>query len=71
MLQQSQIIKAVGKQLDIEDLVLTKYTITHFHSIVWMWSSVIVTIYRIVLEQRYKTSHCIMMMTTSKLRSGI
>ena len=66
MLQQRQlVIKALVTQLDIEDIVRTKYTITHFHSIAWMWSSIIVTIYRIVLEQRYQTSHYIVM--TSKL----
>ena len=64
MLQQGQlVIKALVTQLDIEDLVYIKYTITHFHSIAWMWSSVIVTTYRIVLEQRYKTSHYIMMIS--------
>jgi hypothetical protein len=70
MLQQRQIIKAVGKQSDIGDLVCTKYAIESFHSISWMLIYVIVTIYRTVssLESYQSSSHCI---TMAKLRCSI
>ena len=46
MLQQRQINKVVGNQIDLEDLVGTKYSDVSFHSIVWVLISVIVTINR-------------------------
>jgi hypothetical protein len=47
MLQQRQIVKISGKQMDIEDPVFTKYAITSFLPIAWMLiSSIIVTINR-------------------------
>jgi len=72
MLQQSQIIKAVGDQLDIEDPLCIKYASTGFQSIGGMLISAIVTINRTELLQMYQSSnsHCIMM-TTTKLRSSI
>jgi hypothetical protein len=72
MLQQRQIVKALDKYVNIEDPVSTKYAITDFHSIVWMFISIDVTIYRTVLIQRYQsTSHFIMLMTTKLLRYSI
>jgi hypothetical protein len=73
MLQRRQIvIKAVGKQIDIEDPVYAKDAIKSFHSITWMLISVIVTIYRTVPPQRYQSSssHCIKT-TAAKIRSRI
>ena len=72
MLQQRQIdVKALGKQIDIEDPEFTKYIIVSFLSMAWMLISVNVTIYRTVPIQRCQgSSHCIMM-TTAKLRSCI
>ncbi len=47
MLQQRQIVKISGKQMDIEDPVCTKYAIASFLPIAWMLiSSIIVTINR-------------------------
>jgi hypothetical protein len=47
MLQQRQIVKISGKQMDIEDPVCTKYAIASFLHIAWMLiSSIIVTINR-------------------------
>ncbi len=64
-------IEALGKQMDIEDAVCINYVITSFHSIVWIFIAVIVTIYRTALIQRYQsTSHFIMLRTTL-LRSCI
>jgi hypothetical protein len=55
MLQRRQIvIKAVSKQIDIEDPVYAKDAIKSFHSITWMLISVIVTIYRTVPPQSIK-----------------
>jgi hypothetical protein len=49
MLQQRQIVKISGKQMDIEDPVCTKYAIASFLPIAWMLiSSIIVTINRTV-----------------------
>jgi hypothetical protein len=62
---QRQIVKDSDNQIEIEDAAFTKYPITTLHSIVWTIISINVTIYRIALEQRYQTSHYIMM--TSKL----
>jgi hypothetical protein len=66
---QRQIIKAVGKQIDIEDIEYTKYTNTTFDSIIWIFIRVNVTIYRtIALSETYENSHYIM---TTELRSCI
>jgi hypothetical protein len=47
MLQQRQIVvKGLGKQIDIEDIVISKYAGTSFQSIVWMLVFDIVTIKR-------------------------
>jgi hypothetical protein len=70
MLQQTQIVKASGKQIDNEDPAYTKRDITKSHYVVWNFISVNVTIYRIVLLQRYQTSSNFIMMTT-KLRSSV
>jgi hypothetical protein len=64
MLQQRHIVKASGKQIDIQYLVGTKYAITSFHYIARILISVNVTIYRNESCQRYETSHCII---TTKL----
>jgi hypothetical protein len=66
---QRQIVKGLGKQIDIEDLAYRKYVITDFHSVVWMFIAIIVTIYRtITLSESYENSHYII---TTKLRSCI
>jgi hypothetical protein len=67
---QRQIIKALGNQIDIEHLVCTNYAITYFHSIVWMFIAVIVTIYRTVPIERYQGSSSDRIIIT-KLRSYI
>jgi hypothetical protein len=66
MLQQRQIVvKALGKQIDIEDPAYTKYVSTSFQSIVWMLIFGIVTIKgNAEVLQRYENNHFI---TTSKL----
>jgi FUN14 family len=66
MIQQIQIvIKALGKQMDIEDPLCMKYADTSFQSIVWMLIFDIVTIKRnAAVLQRYENNHCI---TTTKL----
>jgi hypothetical protein len=63
-----QIIKALGKQIDIDDLAYAKYAIISFRSIACMLISVIVTINRTVPIQRCQSSssHCIMRMTTNQ-----
>jgi hypothetical protein len=71
MLQRQLVIKAFVTQLDIEDLVRTKYTITHFHFITLMWVSVNVTIYGTVLIQRYQDISHFIMLTTKLLRRCI
>ena len=48
ILQRRQILKDLGSLIDIEDLAYRKYAITDFHSIVWMFIAVIVTIYRTI-----------------------
>ena len=45
---QRQNVKAVSNQIDIEDIVYSKYAPVSFHSIACMLISVNVTIYRIV-----------------------
>jgi hypothetical protein len=71
MLQRQIVVKALGKQIDIEDPAYTKYTIVSFLPIGWMLMSVNVTIYRTVPIQRWQgSSHCIMI-TTTKLRNCI
>jgi len=68
ILQRRQIINAFVWQVDTEYLRRIKYAIIGFHSIVWVFISVNVTIYRtIALSESYKNSHYIMM--TTKLRS--
>ena len=69
MLQRQLVIKALVTQLDIEDLVRTKYTITHFHSITLMWLTVNVTIYSTVIIQRYQDIGHFIMLTTKLLRA--
>jgi hypothetical protein len=71
MLQQRQIVKAAGNQIDIEDLAYRKYAITNFRSIIWMFIAVIVTIYRnaAASSQSCPISHW--MLTTIKLGSSI
>jgi hypothetical protein len=73
MLQQRQIVvKALGKQIDIEDPAYRKHAGTSFHSITWMFISVIVTIYRtIALQSDQSSSSCRVIMTTKLLRSCI
>jgi hypothetical protein len=70
ILQRRQILKDLGSLIDIEDLAYRKYAITDFHSIVWMFISVIVTMYRNAkVLPIYENDHCI---TTTKLvRSSI
>ena len=65
------VIKALGKQIDTEDIVNSKYASTSFQSIVWMLIFDIVTIERnvVVVLQRYENNHCIA--TTKLLRSCI
>ncbi len=47
MLQRRQSgVKGLGKKIDIEDPAYRKYAIINFHSIVWMFIAIIVTIYR-------------------------
>jgi hypothetical protein len=49
MLQRRQIVvKALGKEIDLEDVLCIKYAITSFHSITWILISVNVTIYQTV-----------------------
>jgi hypothetical protein len=43
---QRQIVKESDTQIDIKYLAYRKYAITDFHSVVWMFIAVIVTIYR-------------------------
>ena len=66
MLQQIQIaVKALGKQIDIEDPAHTNYTATNFQSIIGMLIFDIVTIKRnSAVLQRYENNRCI---TTTKL----
>ena len=68
---QAQVVKAVGKQIDIEDPVCMKYdACTSFQSIVWMLIFDIVTIKRnAAVLQRYVNNHCII--TAKLLRSCI
>jgi hypothetical protein len=71
MLQQRQIVKGLGKQIDIEDPAYRKYAGTSFQSIVWMLIFDIVTIKRnAAVLQRYVNNHCIMLIT-KLLRSYI
>jgi len=64
------VIKALGKQIDTEDIVNSKYASTSFQSVVWMLIFDIVTIERnAVVLQRYENNHCIA--TTKLLRSCI
>jgi hypothetical protein len=68
---QTQIVKGLGKQIDIEDPAYTKYACTSFQSMVWMLIFDIVTIKRnATVLQRYENNHCIML-TTKLLRRCI
>jgi hypothetical protein len=62
---QRQIIKTLGKQIDIEDPAYRKYAITDFDSILWMFIAVIVTIYRntAASSHGYQGSHSILLLT--------
>ncbi|MDF2768888.1 MAG: hypothetical protein K0S91_1723 [Nitrososphaeraceae archaeon] len=68
MIQERQIIKAIDKQIDVEDSECTKYAITSFHYLDSLLISVYVTIYRTVSEHKHETSYCI---TTATLRNRI
>jgi hypothetical protein len=70
MLQRQIIVKALGKQIDIEDPAYKKYAGTSFQSIVWTLIFDLVTIKRnAAVPQRYENNHCIT--TTKLLRSHI
>ena len=65
ILQRRQILKDLGSLIDIKDAAFRNCAITDFHSIVWMFISVIVTMYRNAkVLQIYENDHCI---TTTKL----
>ena len=70
LLQRRQIvIKAVGNQIDIEDIVGSKYAAITFHSIAWISISINVTIYGTdTPTQSCQSSHFII---ATKLRSSI
>ena len=69
MLQRQIVVKALGKEIDIEDVLWIKYAITSFHSI-GLLISVNVTIYRtIAFQESYENNHCVML--TTRLRSCI
>ena len=60
MLQQRQIVKGLGNQIDIEDPAYTKYAGTSFQFIAWMLRFDIVTIKRnFAVLQGYENNHCI------------
>jgi hypothetical protein len=60
MLQRRKIVKALGQQIDIENLAFMKYVITSCYSIVWILISDIVTINRnTTVLHRYENNHCI------------
>jgi hypothetical protein len=67
MLQQRQIVKSLGMQID-KDPGYIEYANTTFSSIVWIFIYVYVTIYRTVPLQRYESSHCII---ATKLRGCV
>ena len=70
MLQQRQIVKISGKQMDIEDPAHANYIATSFQSIAGMLIFDIVTIKRnAAVQQRYVNNHCIS--TTKLLRRCI
>jgi hypothetical protein len=70
MFQRQIVIKALGKQIDIEDPAYRNYAGTSFQSIVGMLIFNIVTINRnAALLHRYENNHCIT--TTKLLRSRI
>ena len=66
MLQRQIVVKALGKQIDIDDPAYTKYDAsTSFQSIVWMLIFDIVTIKRnAAVLYGYENNRCI---TTTKL----
>jgi hypothetical protein len=66
MLQRQIAVKALGKQIDIEDPAHTNYTATNFQSIIGILIFDIVTINRndAVLQRYENNNHCI---TTTKL----
>ena len=54
---QIQLVKGLGKQIDIEDPAYTKYAGTSFQSNVWLLIFDIVTIYRnAAVLQRYENN---------------
>ena len=53
MLQRQIVVKALDKQMDIEDPALTIYLITTLYSIDWMFIPVHVTVDRTVPMQAY------------------
>jgi hypothetical protein len=60
MLQRRKIVKALGQQIDIENLAFMKYVITSCYSIVWILISDIVTINRnTTVLHRCENNHCI------------
>jgi hypothetical protein len=70
MLQRQIVIKALGKQIDIEDPAYRNYVGTSFQSIVWTLIYGLVTIKRnAAVPQRYENNHCIT--TTIILRGCI
>jgi hypothetical protein len=72
MLQRQIVVKSLDMQIDIEDPGYIKYAYTTFGSIVWIFISVNVTIYRtIALHRDQNSSSHFMMMATTKLRSSI
>jgi uncharacterized membrane protein (Fun14 family) len=71
MLQRQIVVKALGKQIDIEDAVCTKDAIASFDSI-GLLIFVNVTIYRTIPLQRYQSnSHCIYLTTRQGAESRI
>jgi hypothetical protein len=68
---QTEVVKAVGNQIDIEDPTFTKYPITTLHHIALIFISIIVTINRTIPLQRYQCSISHYIMLTTKLRSSI
>jgi hypothetical protein len=68
---QRQIIKTLSNQIDIEDPAYRKYAITDFHSIVWMFIVVIVTIYRNTIESSQGYIQVVIDIFNNELRSSI
>jgi hypothetical protein len=69
MIQKRQIVKALGKQVDIEDPRYVKYVFISFHYLDLLRISVIVTIYRTNASTKgFQSSHFI---STAKLRRSM